>query len=56
MIKLTVLCDNYTPPSIGLKSEHGFSLLIQMNGQNILFDTGQSGICVDNAFIEGEEK
>lgn len=48
-MKLTVLVDNYVQFSMGLKGEHGFSLFIEKKGEHFLFDTGQSGICVDNA-------
>ncbi len=52
-IKLTVLAENYVPTSIGLKGEHGFSVLIQKNNKTYLFDTGQFGTCVDNALTLG---
>lgn len=52
-IKLTVLVENYIPYSMGLKGEHGFSVLIQKNNSSYLFDTGQFGTCVDNALTLG---
>ncbi len=33
----------------GLLGEHGLSFLIKINGKKILFDTGQSGVIVQNA-------
>lgn len=48
-MKLTVLSENYTPFTLGLRAEHGFSVLIENEGRHFLYDTGQFGICVDNA-------
>jgi len=52
MVKSEVTCrtlvDNNTEiPS--LNSEHGFSALVQASGIKVLFDTGQTGMVVDNA-------
>lgn len=38
--KITVLCEN-TVQGLGFLGEHGFAALIEIPGQNILFDTGQ---------------
>ena len=46
-IKITPLVNNIMPGT--LKPEHGFSLWIEYCGNNILFDTGQSDILLDNA-------
>jgi len=52
-VKITILSENYVPPSLGLMGEHGYSVLIEKNGISLLFDTGQHGICVDNALTLG---
>lgn len=48
-MKVTVLAENYVTFSIGLIGEHGFSAYVEREGKGYLFDTGQNGICVDNA-------
>ena len=50
-MKITILCENqasYETSKICL-AEWGFSVFIQKNGINILFDTGRSGIYKSNA-------
>lgn len=50
-MKLTILCENqasFETAKICL-AEWGFSVFIQRNGINILFDTGRSGIYKSNA-------
>lgn len=47
-MKIHVLAEN-TTCSAELAAEHGLSLLIETNGQLILFDTGASGAFADNA-------
>ncbi|GBC60361.1 MBL fold metallo-hydrolase [Desulfonema ishimotonii] len=49
---ITTLVENtvYMGPK-GLKGEHGLSFLIQADDRKILFDTGQTGIFMDNAEI-----
>ena len=47
-VKITIVVENYTPMSKGLLGEHGFSALIEKDGQKILFDTGQSGLALMN--------
>lgn len=50
-MKITILCENqasYETAKICL-AEWGFSVFIQTNGINILFDTGRSGIYKQNA-------
>lgn len=46
-VHLKILVDNVAAP--GLLAEHGFSLLIEVNDQNILFDTGQGKALPHNA-------
>ncbi|MDO9542240.1 MAG: MBL fold metallo-hydrolase [Kiritimatiellia bacterium] len=48
-MKITVLAENYAPFALGIKAEHGFSVLIEKDGRQLLYDTGQFGLCVDNA-------
>jgi len=46
-LKITILVDNHAQE--GLTSEHGFSALIEINDQRILFDTGQQEVLFRNA-------
>ncbi len=47
-VRVTILVDDQADE--GLRSEHGFSALVDVNGHRILLDTGQSGdVLVDNA-------
>ncbi len=48
-MKITTLIENNIDKEEKLKNEHGFSLFIETNEGNILFDTGQSGDFIDNA-------
>ncbi|MCE5248764.1 MBL fold metallo-hydrolase [bacterium] len=47
-LTVTALVDNCVKKP-GLRSEHGLSFLIETGHGNILFDTGQSGLFVENA-------
>lgn len=47
-MEITVLVENLAYKQ-GTKGEHGLSILIKVNNKNILFDTGQSGLLVENA-------
>lgn len=47
MCVVTVLIDNAAAP--GLASEHGLALWIEAHGIRLLFDTGQSAACLENA-------
>lgn len=47
-LKITVLTDNYVAAP-NLLAEHGLSMLIEADGQRILFDTGQSRVVLHNA-------
>jgi 7,8-dihydropterin-6-yl-methyl-4-(beta-D-ribofuranosyl)aminobenzene 5'-phosphate synthase len=48
-VRITTLIENSPGEHHALKTEHGISFLIEKDGQRILFDTGQSGIFIDNA-------
>ena len=45
-VKATIVVDNHAQD--GLVAEHGFSLWIETQGQNILFDTGQGNALLSN--------
>jgi 7,8-dihydropterin-6-yl-methyl-4-(beta-D-ribofuranosyl)aminobenzene 5'-phosphate synthase len=47
-LRITVLADNYVAVP-GFLAEHGLSLLIEADGQRVLFDTGQGRVFRDNA-------
>ncbi len=51
--KITILCENTAAGPMGLMGEHGFSALIERNGERILFDTGQGMALANNAHILG---
>lgn len=48
-MKLKILTDRNTLPDRYYKGEPGFSLYIEDEGTNILFDTGYSGLFLENA-------
>ena len=48
-MKITTLIENHGNPEAGLAGEHGLSLLLEVDGKKILFDTGQTGAFVENA-------
>lgn len=48
--KITILIENYSPVSLGLTGEHGLSMYIEYNNNKYLFDVGQSGNALYNAF------
>ncbi|MCI1966826.1 MAG: MBL fold metallo-hydrolase [Oscillospiraceae bacterium] len=54
MLRMTILCNNYVRRA-RLLAEHGLSLWIEMNDQNILFDTGQTDVWLKNARTLGVE-
>jgi 7,8-dihydropterin-6-yl-methyl-4-(beta-D-ribofuranosyl)aminobenzene 5'-phosphate synthase len=54
-MKLTVLAENTVPTSFGLLGEHGFSVLVETEGESLLFDTGQHGAVVHNARTLGRD-
>jgi 7,8-dihydropterin-6-yl-methyl-4-(beta-D-ribofuranosyl)aminobenzene 5'-phosphate synthase len=47
-MQVTTLIENYVEKS-SLVAEHGFSLLIETGTKKILFDTGQTGLFLQNA-------
>lgn len=48
-LRITVLCENTVPQGGRTVAEHGFSALVEQDGDRILFDTGRGlGLC-DNA-------
>ena len=51
-MKVSILTDDIVNKR-GLIAEHGLSLLIEYNGTNILFDTGQSSVYCHNAAAMG---
>jgi 7,8-dihydropterin-6-yl-methyl-4-(beta-D-ribofuranosyl)aminobenzene 5'-phosphate synthase len=51
--KITVLCENTAGGPMGLTGEHGFSALIEQDGEKILFDTGQGMSLANNAQVLG---
>ena len=48
-LAMTVLSDNCVASGEGVLAEHGFSLLVEADGRSLLFDVGNSGICIGNA-------
>jgi 7,8-dihydropterin-6-yl-methyl-4-(beta-D-ribofuranosyl)aminobenzene 5'-phosphate synthase len=54
-MRITILSENYTPFSLKLKGEHGFSVLIEKDNMRVLYDTGRFGVCVDNAQTLGRD-
>lgn len=48
-MKITTLIENNSGKRSDLHTEHGLSVYIEVDGKNILFDTGQSGNFIDNA-------
>ncbi len=51
-IKITTLVEN-TVYGKGLQGEHGLSLLVEMAGHKVLFDTGASDLFIRNARMMG---
>jgi 7,8-dihydropterin-6-yl-methyl-4-(beta-D-ribofuranosyl)aminobenzene 5'-phosphate synthase len=50
-VRITVLCENTA--SFGFLAEWGLSLLIEVNGHNLLMDTGMTTTAVHNAKLLG---
>jgi 7,8-dihydropterin-6-yl-methyl-4-(beta-D-ribofuranosyl)aminobenzene 5'-phosphate synthase len=51
-VRITVLVEN-TAESPGLLAEHGLAFWIEIGSQCVLFDTGQGGVLVNNAYRLG---
>ncbi|UCH34960.1 MAG: MBL fold metallo-hydrolase [Armatimonadota bacterium] len=47
--KITILVDDRVSQGEGLLAEHGLSVLVEAGDDRVLFDTGQTGICLRNA-------
>lgn len=54
-LQITTLIENTQDDAGCLAYEHGLSLYIEFMGKRILFDTGQSGIFLENAKTLGKE-
>ena len=50
-LQITTLIENNQDEKKELINEHGLSLYIEVDGLNILFDTGQTGDFIKNAKI-----
>ncbi len=50
-IKTTVLSENYVIGHTGAIAEHGWSVFIEADGKNFLFDTGQGKALLNNARV-----
>lgn len=48
-VKITTLIENSPGEHHALKAEHGISFFVEKDDHKILFDTGQSGIFIENA-------
>ncbi len=48
-IKATVLCENYVDGQAGAIAEHGWSVYLETEDGNFLFDTGQGKSIINNA-------
>jgi 7,8-dihydropterin-6-yl-methyl-4-(beta-D-ribofuranosyl)aminobenzene 5'-phosphate synthase len=46
---VTILADNCVERGEDLLAEHGFSVLLDAEGEKVLLDAGQTGVCVSNA-------
>ena len=53
MVQVTVLIDNTASDNPLLHHEHGLSLLVRTDEQQLLLDTGRSGRAIDNALAMG---
>lgn len=52
-LKFAVLSENTVGTSRGIVGEWGLSIYIEVNGMEILFDTGESGLLLNNADVMG---
>ena len=46
--RITILCENTAAGVFGLLGEHGFAVLVERDGRNLLFDTGQGHTLAHN--------
>ena len=55
MLKLTIVVDNLVGyhSLLGMKAEHGFAMLLEIDGQKILYDAGESELVMSNLSILG---
>ncbi len=51
-VRITVVVEN-TAQGVGMLAEHGLAYWIDWDGQRVLFDTGQGGVLVGNAYRLG---
>lgn len=49
MIEITTIVENHPNMVLGISGEHGLSMKVEYKGRTLLFDTGQTGIFLDNA-------
>lgn len=49
MIRITTLVENTPGEHLALHPEHGLSFFLEVSGRAILFDSGQSGMFLENA-------
>ncbi|MCI8668626.1 MAG: MBL fold metallo-hydrolase [Lachnospiraceae bacterium] len=49
MIRVTTLVENHPNMVLCVPGEHGLSMKVEYKGNSLLFDTGQTGIFLDNA-------
>lgn len=52
-LKLAVVCENTVGTTGGIIGEWGLSIYLEVSGMKILFDTGESGVLLNNADIMG---
>lgn len=51
-VSIRVLVEN-TVQTGGLRAEHGLAWWLEREGRRVLFDTGQTGLVVENAAVLG---
>ncbi len=49
MVRITTIVENHPNTILCIPGEHGLSMKVEYKGRTILFDTGQTGIFLDNA-------
>jgi 7,8-dihydropterin-6-yl-methyl-4-(beta-D-ribofuranosyl)aminobenzene 5'-phosphate synthase len=55
-MEIIVLAENQTTGAPGLTGEHGLALLVLAHGRRVLFDTGATGVLVENAKALGVDE